>query len=162
MEFHVPSRLPGSHRGPQNFLFIDMCHVGALRDFFPGVSLSDQGECVRKSMSSWGALQGKCLCVIDMDSGKDLESTRMLLCPLPPFVPRWTLQCHLMARGWKALSDGPAAHKSLRVTSHLKGTRQSTAVISISNQDSVLCLLIPASVWVPKTRVPPLLPRVVC
>lgn len=68
---------------------------------------------MRESMSSCGTLQGKCPRVIDMEAGKDLDSTRVLLCPL---------QCHLMAQGWKALSDGPAAHKSLRVTSHLKGT----------------------------------------
>lgn len=46
---------------------------------------------MQESMSSWDALQEKCPHVIDMESGKDLESARLLLCPLPLFVPSWTL-----------------------------------------------------------------------
>lgn len=53
---------------------------------------------MQESMSNWDALQEKCLHVIDVESGKDLESAKLLLCPLRLFVPCWTLECNLTAQ----------------------------------------------------------------
>lgn len=82
----------------RNF-FLDMCQAGAYRDFCTGIFPSDQGDSMQEGMSSWDALQEKCPLVIDMESGKDLESAKLLLCPLGLFVPCWTLECYLTAQG---------------------------------------------------------------
>lgn len=88
----------GCHRAPQTFLFIDMCQAGAYRDFCTGIFPSDPEDSMQESMSNWDAFQEKCLHVIDVESGKDLESAKLLLCPLRLFVPCWTLECNLTAQ----------------------------------------------------------------